>query len=359
MLYLANIIMGHRMKAYEDSISKTAVELKGFLENAGKEVVVLSHVDADGLCAATILKRFLKTRGIAAHHVYPAKGENAYTPGTARRLAALKPDRLFVLDLGVTAEPVLAGVPTLVIDHHRPFGQPEDAIVLSSYGTQPAPPTSLLTYDVVSRLTDIKDVAWLAVVGTAGDLGSDFAFSQSGDLSAEMTKSNVREAEVIINSAKRASAYDIATAVRLVDHAGQVSDLIDHSSPEVVRLEASRQEVNREVKRCRHERPHFSWKVAIIPFESPCDIQGLIAETWRRQLENYLVIAANFGYIEGKVAYVIRTELNISVIDFMESLKPAGYGGHVVFGHDRAGGAVLDRTVWLELTDRMRFRPSG
>lgn len=347
------------MKAYEDSISKFAAELKGFLERAGNRVVVLSHVDADGLCAATILKRFLKGRRIESRHVYPGKGENAYTPGTTKGLEALKPDGLFVLDLGVVDEAVLPGVPTLFIDHHRPFGHPEDAIVLSSYGTEPAPPTSLVTYDVVSRLSDIEEVAWLSVVGTAGDLGSDFAFSHTGNRAAEMTKSDVREAEVIINSAKRASAYDIDTAVRLLDRARRISDLIDHSSPEVMRLEAFRQEVNREVKRCRHERPHFSWKVAIIPFESRCDIQGLIAETWRRQLENYLVIAANFGYIEGKVAYVIRTQLDTSVIDFMESLRPAGYDSHVIFGHDRAGSGVVDRAVWLELADRMRFKTSG
>ena len=33
----------------------------------------------------------------------------------------------------------------------------------------------------------------------------------------------------------------------------------------------------------------------------------------------------------GKAAYLTRTELDMSVIDFMESLKPARYDGHVVF----------------------------
>jgi hypothetical protein len=163
----------------------------------------------------------------------------------------------------------------------------------------------------------------------------------------------------LINSAKRSSKYDIDTAITLLDRAETISDLVDRRSESVRLLETYRAEVNQEVRRCRHERPQFSWKVVIVPFRSTCDIQGLIAETWRRQLKKYLVIAANFGYLEDKVAYVIRTELETSVIDFMESIKPPGLDLHVVFGHDKAAGAVLDKSIWFGLADRMGFKDKG
>jgi single-stranded-DNA-specific exonuclease len=347
------------MQTYLDNINHSLTELKRFLQGVDDLAVILSHVDADGLCAATILKRFLALDGIRPRHVFPAKGENAFTPGTAERLRQLNPSCLFVLDLGVMDEVIAPGVPTVFIDHHRPFGYPKDAIVLSSYGGQSATPTSLLIYDLLSRLSRLDDLSWLSAVGTAGDLGSDFVFAQEGQRYKKLKKKDVREAEVLINSAKRSSAYDIPAAIGLLDGADDLSYLVDHQVAGVRLLERYRSEVNREVKRCRHERPHFRWKVAIVPFKSCCEIQGLIAETWRRQLRNYLVIAANFGYIDGKVAYVIRTELDTSVIDFMESLRPAGYDGHVVFGHDRAAGAVLDKDIWLRLSDRMRFKNTG
>ncbi len=344
------------MPTYADSISDSVVELKRFLDTVGESATIISHVDADGLCSATILKRFLSRRGVAVRHVYPDKGEGAFTAGTSAKLDSLSPASLFVMDLGVMDQTILPGIPTAFIDHHRPFGQPADAVVISSYGLETAAPTSAVTYDILSGLEDIGELEWLSAVGTAGDLGSSFVFAHGDETVRKLKRSDVTEAEILINSAKRSSQYDIDTSVDLLDQAQHVSDLVDHERDAVRRLETYRSEVNREVRRCRHERPHFSWKVAVVPFKSACDIQGLIAETWRRQLQKYLVIAANFGYLEGKVAYVIRTELEISVIDFMESIRPAGLDSHVVFGHDKAGGAVLDRDLWFELANRMGFK---
>jgi len=347
------------METYLDSISHSLTDLKRFLQGVDDRAVILSHVDADGLCAATIVKRFLALEGVKPRHLFPAKGENAFTQHTMERLRQLDPSSLLVLDLGVMDQTIIPGAPTLFIDHHRPFGYPKDAIVLSWYGKEPACPTSQVVYDLLARLAPLDDLGWLSAVGTAGDLGSDFVFAQDRGPHRRLKKKDVREAEVLINSAKRSSAYDISTAIALLDEADDLSHVVDHRVAGVRLLERYRKEVNREVKRCRHERPHFSWKVAIVPFKSRCEIQGLIAETWRRQLGNYLVIAANFGYIDKKVAYVVRTELDTSVIDFMESLRPAGYRGHVVFGHDRAAGAVLDKNVWLRLSERMRFKDTG
>jgi single-stranded-DNA-specific exonuclease len=351
--------MNRAMPTYADSISDSVVELKRFLDMLGYNPVIISHVDADGLCSAAILKRFLSRRGIKARQVYPGKGETAFSPGTEVMIRGLKPTSLFVLDLGVMDQEIAPGVPTVFIDHHRPFGRPVGAVVLSSYGPEPAPPTSSLAYNLLSRVTDIKDVEWLSAVGAAGDLGSAYVFAHGDDSVRQLKKSDVTEAEILINSAKRSSAYDIDTAIGLIDRARGVSDLVDRRQQAVQMLESYRAEVNREVKRCRHEKPQFSWKVAAVPFKSNCDIQGLIVEPWRRQLKKYLVIAANFGYLEGKVAYVIRTELETSVIDFMESIRPAGLDSHVVFGHDRAGGAVLDTDLWYRLADRMGYRNKG
>jgi single-stranded-DNA-specific exonuclease len=347
------------MTSYADSISDCLGKLKQFLSGLRGNVVILSHVDADGLCAATLFKRFLGRRGIATRHTWPAKGENGYSLGTVDEVKRLQPEALIVLDLGVMAEEIAPGVPTIFVDHHRPFGRPKEAVVISSYGNQPAHPTSFLAYDLLSRLGRIEDFEWLGLVGTAGDLGGDFAGAHLTSGARKHTKTSIKEAEVLINSAKRSSTYDISTAARILDGAEELTQVTDHNRAEVRLLEKYRAEVNAEVRRCRHERPHFSWKVAMVPFESRCEIQGLIAETWRRQLENYLVIAANFGYLEGKVAYVIRTELQTSVIDFMESLRPGGLDSHVAFGHDRAAGAVLDKEIWSQLVARMRFSTHG
>jgi hypothetical protein len=344
------------MRVYSESISDSLDQLKAFLAKIGDRPAILSHGDADGLCSAEILKRFLAARGLEVKHLYPAKGENAFAPDTAKRVTAASPTSLIVLDLGVAAWEIGGGVPTLFIDHHRPWSMPEKATVLTSYGEDPAPPTCHITYDLLSRLTPLDDLVWIWAVGAAADLGTDFVFDHGAGAVRRLRKSDIVDAEVLINSAKRSSKYDIDTAIAVLGKAGDLPDLVDRDSAGVRALEAYRAEVNSEVKRCRHERPHFSWKAAIIPFESPCEIQGLIAETWKRQLENYLVLAVNFGYIRGKVAYAARTELDVSVMDFMESLKPPDHPEPVVWGHDRAAGGLVDIDLWQHLAGRMGFK---
>jgi single-stranded-DNA-specific exonuclease len=347
------------MRIYSERISDSAAQLKAFLEKTGDNPVILSHGDADGLCSAAIFKRFLKEWGMEALHLYPAKGENAFTAGTASRLAEVRPSSLIVMDLGVCDREIIAGVPTLFIDHHRPLGLPDEAVVLSSYGKDPAPPTTHITFDLVSRLIPLESAVWIWAVGTAGDLGIDFVSEHGGEAVRRLKKTDILDAEVLLNSAKRSSRYDIDTPIRLLDESSELSGLIDREIAAVRTLDRYRAEVNREVKRCRHETPGFSWRAAVIPFRSTCGIQGLIAETWRRQLKNYLVLAANFGYIRSKVAYAVRTELDVSVIDFMESLKPADYPHPVVWGHDRAAGGVVDDDLWHRLAEKMGFKAKG
>jgi single-stranded-DNA-specific exonuclease len=347
------------MRVYSESISDSSDQLKAFLEDLGDNAAILSHGDADGLCSAAILKRFLAARGLAVEHLYPAKGENAFTPATMTRVAAVKPSSLFVLDLGVSGREIAGGVPTVFIDHHRPSGIPEKAVVLTSYGEDPAPPSCHITYDLLSRMMPLEHLIWIWAVGAGADLGTEFVFDHGGEAVRHLKKTDIVDAEVLLNSAKRSSQYDIDTSIDLLDEAGGLGDLVNRETARVRVLDEYRAEVNREVRRCRHERPHFSWKAAVIPFESPCEIQGLIAETWKRQLENYLVLAVNFGYIGGKVAYAARTALDVSAIDFMESLKPAGYTDPVVWGHDKAAGGVVDIDLWQQLAGRMGFRNKG
>jgi len=347
------------MRVYSESISDSLAQLKAFLEELGANPTILSHGDADGLCSAAILKRFLTAYGSTVEHLYPGKGEGAFSPATRSEVSARRPSSLFVLDLGVSDREIVEGVPTLFIDHHRPLGTPREAVVFTSYGEDPAPPTCHITYDLLSRLRPLGDLVWIWAVGAGADLGAEFVLDQGGEPVRQLKKTDIADAEVLLNSGKRASAYDIKTAISLLDEASGLSDLVDRENPKVETLYEYREEVNREVRRCRHERPHFSWKAAVIPFESNCEIQGLIAETWRRQLDNYLVLAVNFGYIGNKVAYAARTELDVSVIDFMESLKPAGYDNPVVWGHDRAAGGIVDIDLWHHLAGRMGFKNKG
>jgi single-stranded-DNA-specific exonuclease len=116
-----------------------------------RPVVVLSHFDADGLAAAAVLVRAMRTAGWRAEAVTTGKGETPWDECVRERLAAPDPGGLIVTDLGTRAAPVLPGRPTVVIDHHLPTGEPEGATTISGNGPEPEPTSALLAWWATGR----------------------------------------------------------------------------------------------------------------------------------------------------------------------------------------------------------------
>ena len=129
-------------QAWAEARSATAAFFEPFTPT--DHLVVFCHFDADRLAAGALFGRGLKRLGFTNVSVVPSeRGESAFSESARDRLGALEPAGLVVTDLGVNKVGVLPGVPTLYIDHHQPGGTPEDAVIVSGYGTlSPAPPGS-------------------------------------------------------------------------------------------------------------------------------------------------------------------------------------------------------------------------
>jgi hypothetical protein len=131
--------------------------------------VIAADRDVDGLSAAVLTSRVLARLGCAAVIVAARRGEHVHTEVMRARLQALVPAALVVVDMGSRGEPILARVPTLVIDHHQPRGLPPAAVMVSAFGHPPVAPTSLLAFHVLRDIADVEDLAWLALLGTVAD----------------------------------------------------------------------------------------------------------------------------------------------------------------------------------------------
>src|SRR5579884_3169135 len=128
-------------------------------------VVCLHDTDADGLTAGVLWQRAMERLGYAhIARVLPGRERNAWNEENRANVAAQAPDFLFVLDLGSQATPVLAGVPTCFVDHHRPEGVPPGDTLISAYTWDPIPCTSLLIYRVAGALVDLTNLDWIAAI---------------------------------------------------------------------------------------------------------------------------------------------------------------------------------------------------
>lgn len=324
-------------------------------------VVVFCHFDADGLAAGALFGRGLARMGFSdVRVVHSDRGENAFSAGARERLA-LRPDALIVTDLGVHRAGVLPGVPTLYVDHHRPDGEPDDAAatVVLAYGWDPIPASAWLAYDLLSPLVEMEDLAWIAAVGTISDLGAKAPWDALPKIRKRWSGKWLREAVSPTNAARRGSAFDVGTPLRMLMEADGPRAIAEDDALGADRLRAYRTEVQAELTIARKQAPVFSadqpW--ALIPLESRCQIHPLIAQQWRTRLPKFAVIAANRGYLPGIVAFSARTQRTDLVLPALLRAPYIGADDEASFGrgHDQASDGHLPRELFNRLMQALGF----
>lgn len=109
------------------------------------------------------------------------------------------------------------------------------------------------------------------------------------------------------------------------------------------------------MEQARKAAPVFAGNVALVRINSPCQIHPLIAQSWRTRLPKYIVIAANEGYIPGRVNFSVRTDSGINVLNFLGDIDLSEGEGSYGHGHDTASGGSLPVERWHELLIKLGF----
>ncbi|HEY8583760.1 MAG TPA: hypothetical protein VIL49_12460 [Capillimicrobium sp.] len=285
----------------------------------GGAVAVVPHTDADGLAAGAIALR--ARREGADKAVLLPRGT---TPFDAR--APLPDGPLAILDWGMRA----LDRPALIVDHHVPDAAPrDDQVLITSYGETPEVPTAPLMRRIVPEAP-----SWLAAVGAVGDLGTDgFALAD-----AERRRGDVRRLATLVNAPRRLPDGPVRTALALlVEHHDPREALGD---PRAEELEAARRAWREELDRVKRTAPLVGDRLALLRFSSPCQVHPLVATTWARRLAPRVVIAANDGYLPGRVNFAVRGGTG-SLVALLRRALPGRDGGEFAHGHDRATGGSL------------------
>jgi single-stranded-DNA-specific exonuclease len=353
--------VSHCATPLEHGLAGARERFEGFLDalDPAARVVVFCHFDADGLAAGALAGRGLARLGFGDVQVIPSlRGESAFADGARERIARLEPRALIVTDLGVRAEGVLAGVPSLYVDHHRPVGEPADAVVVTGYGWEPIPCSAWLMYELLAPRVEMEDLGWIAAVGTLSDLGDAAPWPPLAAVKKRYTAKWLKEAVSLVNAARRASSFDLDTPLRLLMEADHPRAVSDDATRGADRLHAYRAEVKEELQKARRAAPLFasSGPFALIRFHSPCQIHPLIAQQWRGRLRDFGVIAANTGYLPGQVAFSMRTVRgDLNLLDSLRAVDLGEYNQKFGFGHDQATGGHLPPPAFNQLMTALGF----
>lgn len=315
-----------------------------FLEDIEPDdtIVLLFHGDADGLCAGQIMFRTLQFMG--AEMTFPAfmeKGESVYSQSLANRVLARSPTRLIVMDTGSRPLPIVPGVTSMVIDHHRPEGVPPVDLFLTSFGVEPEATAALLTHEICKDMVHVGGLDWLAAIGVAGDLGVGANIEVLKAARKLYGVSAIKEATALINAARRAPAHDVATAFDALTTAASPLDIAEGAVSQVALLRQYREQVNSELRRARRTAPVIKEQWALLQFSSPALVHSIAAVSWTRRLADNIVIAANYGYTEGNVHFSLRSAKDINLIDELRRVREVRPDAEFGHGHPRATGGIL------------------
>jgi len=317
-----------------------------------KPVAVLGHFDADGLAALAILARALGRAGWTVRPRVVGKGENPWDPEFA---ATLDPELggAIVTDLGTRPEPLRPGLPTLVIDHHKPVAPAPHAI--SGHGLEPEPTSALLAWWCAEALGDHRDLLWLAGLGLIGDMADGAGFPELADAQAGWGKTALKNAVSLVNAPRRTAAADATPALALLLTEDGPKPIVAGDRPEAAALKAAKAEVAAALDAAKRVGPRVVGEVALILFSSPCQIHPLIAQQWRGRLKDKVVIAANRGYRPGWVHFAARSGQPRDLIAFLAGHRPEGADGHYGNGHLAATGGALRIPQWNVFVGSLRF----
>ena len=89
-------------------------------------------------------------------------------------------------------------------------------------------------------------------------------------------------------------------------------------------------------------------KVALIAFSSPARVHPLVAMRWAQRRPTIIALAANAGYLPGRVSFSMRTRTGIDLIGLLEGLHLT-HGGEMAHGHDAATGGSLPSADFARL----------
>ena len=316
-------------------------------------VGVVGHSDVDGLAAATVITRAFEHLGCSVWPYVTRKGENAWSPTVLQQVSAYEPDAVVVVDLGSRSDTLAPGVPALLIDHHKPTGVPEAAVLISGYGSDPTPSSGLLAYWCAAAVGAHEGSGWLAAASMLADYGDAGAFADTKKAAGDAGTTLLRRVTTLLNAPRRTASGDANAVLRMLLGCAQPQCVLEEDNQRL--LLAAKAEVDEALARARKTPPKFAGDVALITIHEGCQVHPLVAQTWRSRLRKNIVICANTGYLPGRVNFAARTATSRNLLDFLRDHRPDGAGEDYGRGHDKASGGSLAPDQWKDFLMSLGF----
>jgi single-stranded DNA-specific DHH superfamily exonuclease len=338
--------LGKRVK----NLEKFFPFVKKFIENLKpeEEILLIFHQDVDGLCSAAITFFALKKLGLKA---------SAISADIENRKEILKRGKKFskiiLLDLPISGiEKSIANLEKkfFIIDHHElPKLKIKNTFFFNPriFNKKIYQPASYVAYKFFSRLIDLENKEWIAVLGTIGDYGFEDCKDLLNKWIKVRRKQNVwrttfgKAAILLYNSAIE---IGFETALRILLKAKNISELIENKKIN---------SANKKLKKYLKQKLKELWKnserfdevnlIFCVMKKIKKRVGSIIVSQLARKYPNKLI------FLLTKRGKFYKIHARGEKVNLGKLLKKLNVGG----GHERAAGGLIRENKLLIFKKRL------
>jgi single-stranded DNA-specific DHH superfamily exonuclease len=336
--------------------------IKGFLETIDSKdnVVIVFHNDADGICSAVLMKKFLVTKEIEP---YLISQPMPVDENLIDKIKLSVPDKIIFLDLAIDQHAeVLKELKSIaklaIIDHHQ-IQENMNKKGIIHYNPRFAKADiyqscGYLVYKILSEIMDMNKYLWLAAIAMTGD----YDLKDSEDLVAkvrknlnvkDLYKSDIGRVVDMISSARATKKISSEEMADIIYNAEDLNDVLDNR-----KLLESYKIISSEINGVLIDAETNSEKtnnMILYGLKTDYNIKSQVATELSRKYPDKLVVI-----YQKKGAKIKISARNQTVrFDVCNTLRKAvkGLKAHAG-GHENAGGGTVASKDWLEFKDKLK-----
>ena len=317
-------------------------EIKNVIENS-ERVVLIHHIDADGICSAALWCLWLKNnKNIFPFIFSPKYGE--IREHLVNAILSVRPDCILILDIPRDNVDDLEEIIKILVDHHR---IPKSEKKLISF-VDLNKCTTTLSFDLLSSWDEkFEKYAWIAAIGSLGD--KDYEnYNRFKEITAryyDIKEEDFKKMMCIISSSRIFNEKGAKVAINslveaaCIDMPSAIFGKTQNSRMLLRYWKVGQKLINIYIKQSGKMEKYEDKKVIFYELESKYGIQNYVASVLARQFQDYFIFVINKGF-HWKYAYLeARTrredkDLGKLLEDITKRLEE-GKGG----GHKNAAGA--------------------
>ena len=338
---------------------KTVIKFLKEIEE-GDNVIVICHNDADGICSAVLLNKYLKSKDIDTDFIVQPMPVDENLVG---RLKSYFPKNIIIVDIAIDQQ--LSLIKNLnkmanvaVIDHHQ-IENDLNKIGVVHYNPRfedknVYQSASYCTYKICSKLMDMKKWLWVTGVGMV----ADYALGDSKDLVKKLSQKYGTEElyETILGTLTDIITYTKATRkvyltkiIDIIDEMEKPEDIyeIKEGKKMVEAYEIVKQEITNIINEAKRDnKPDY----LLHEMESDYNLRSPISTKLSEIFEGkFIGIYQKIGSKYKLSARNQSDDANVAKI-----LKKATRGLKAsAGGHKNAAGATIDEKNWQEFKSKL------